>query len=62
MFEKLTINLRSSNNSLVKYNIPKVRTLCHQNSYLYEYRVCGTVYQMSYGNQNYHSRALNHVL
>ena len=28
------INLRSTNNSLVTYNIPKVRTLCHQNSYM----------------------------
>ncbi len=29
-----TINLRSLNNSLLKYNIPEVRTLSHQNSYL----------------------------
>ena len=28
-----TFNLRSTNNSIITYNIPKVRTLCHQNSY-----------------------------
>ena len=28
-----TLNLRSTNNSIITYNIPKVRTLCHQNSY-----------------------------
>ena len=28
------INLRSTNNTLVTYKIPKVRTLCHQNSYM----------------------------
>ena len=28
------INLRSTNNTLVTYKIPKVRTLCHQNIYM----------------------------
>ena len=28
------INLRSTNNRLATYKIPKVRTLCHQNSYM----------------------------
>ena len=31
---KQAINLRSSNNSLVTYKNPKVRTLCDQNSYM----------------------------
>ena len=44
------------------YNIPKVRTLCHQNSYLVRVSVELHAFQMSYENKNYHFRALNHVL
>ena len=29
-----TINLRSVNNSIITYNVPTTRTLCHQNSYV----------------------------
>ncbi len=29
-----TRNLRSTNNSIIKYKVPKARTLCHQNSYM----------------------------
>jgi hypothetical protein len=45
------------NNYFLKSERYVIRTVI-----LYEYRVCGTAYQMSYGNQNYHFRALNHVL
>ncbi len=29
-----TRNLRSTNNSIITYKVPKARTLCHQNSYM----------------------------
>ena len=55
------LNVRSSDDSLTKYNIPKVRALSDQNSYLFEFHVRGISFQMSYTNMECHSVALSPV-
>ena len=63
---KLRMNLRSQNTTLVIYHIPKTKTLCYQNSYvvrasriwntLHGY---GTLFPMNYNYQRFHTIDLN---